>query len=541
MVYQARTDYPVPDLDLLSLLFDSDTCQAKEETQIHIDAADPSNAINKSEARSMLQRIAHGLRSEFSVGASGSGKDVVVCISSGQPMLPIFFFGVIAAGGVFSAASTAFKAPELANQIQLGGSNLLVCSTDTKDVALLAAVQCGLSPSRVLVLDSNPWTLTPIEEGVSCISEQKLDWRRITNRKELTSSLICLVYSSGTTGVLLSHANMVASAVLSGSLSVDRSKPPFEYRTLAHLPAAHIAGVQGYLVNPFFMGGSVYWMRVFSWPEFLEYNRRYRITYIFSVPPIFLLVAKSPLVKDHFDSLEIAISGAAPLGKELQAAASSKLRNGKTFITQTWGLSETTSSITLMPWGEKDDTGSVSPLLPSIEMRIVDDNFVDMEPGQPGEALVRGPIVTNGYHKNVEANAEVFKDGWFCTGEVAVVRANGKIYIVDRKKELIKYKGLQIAPAELEALLLSHSKIKDAAVIGVLDESAGTEVPRAYCVTEGGISEEEIKGFVNERVAGHKQLRGGVVFLQAIPKSAAGKILRKDLRQLAQRQLRAKL
>jgi acyl-CoA synthetase (AMP-forming)/AMP-acid ligase II len=144
---------------------------------------------------------------------------------------------------------------------------------------------------------------------------------------------------------------------------------PFEYRTLAHLPAAHIAGVQGYFINPFFMGGPVFWMPKFDFPKFLAYNKKHRITFFFTVPPIYLLIAKMPVVTDQFDTLELAISGAAPLGKELQEAASAKLGRGKTFVNQTWGLSETTGSVTNMPWGEKDDTGSVSKLLPNTSVR----------------------------------------------------------------------------------------------------------------------------------------------------------------------------
>lgn len=176
-------------------------------------------------------------------------------------------------------------------------------------------------------------------------------------------------------GVLLSHTNIVSAAVITGELGREniraREGTPaaFEYRTLAHLPAAHIAGVQGYFVNPFYMGGPVYWMPKFDFQSFLDYNKRYKITFFFSVPPIFLLIAKSPLVKDQFDSLEVAVSGAAPLGKELQKAASAKLGKGKMFISQTWGLSETTGSVTAMPWGQNDDTGSVSPVLPNMSLR----------------------------------------------------------------------------------------------------------------------------------------------------------------------------
>jgi 4-coumarate--CoA ligase len=179
-------------------------------------------------------------------------------------------------------------------------------------------------------------------------------------------------------GVELSHSNIVAECFIPTHMSREqladreaKGEPPFQYRTLAHLPAAHIAGVQGYFINPFYMGGPVYWMAKFDFPLFLKYNKEFKITFFFTVPPIYLLIAKMPIVTDQFDSLEVAISGAAPLGKELQHAASAKLGKGKAFISQTWGLSETTGSVTAMPWGEKDDTGSVSKLLPNTSVRLV--------------------------------------------------------------------------------------------------------------------------------------------------------------------------
>jgi 4-coumarate--CoA ligase len=300
--------------------------------------------------------------------------------------------------------------------------------------------------------------------------------------------------------------------------------------------------VQGYLINPFYVGGTVYWMPRFDFPQFLDYSARYRITFFFTVPPILLLVAKSPLVTSQFASLEFAISGAAPLGKDLQYAASQKMGGPDFFIDQTWGLSETTGSATIMPTGMHDDTGSVAMLLPNMTARLVDDEEKDVEPGTPGEVLVKGPVVFKGYYQNEEADKEAFnQDGWFHTGDVAEFR-NGMFYIVDRKKELIKYKGLQVAPAELEAVLLGHPLLLDAAVIGVLTDDGTNEVPRAYVVADKRkIGEREIIEFVKGKVAGHKQLRGGVVFLDEIPKSPSGKILRKDLRAFAEKERSAKL
>jgi acyl-CoA synthetase (AMP-forming)/AMP-acid ligase II len=194
-----------------------------------------------------------------------------------------------------------------------------------------------------------------------------------------------------------------------------------------------------------------------------------------------------------------------------------------------------------MPFDMTDDTGSVSPLMPNMLARIVDDDGKDVEVGKPGEVWIKGPVVCNGYHQNEEANAESFTGDWFHTGDIAEFR-DGLFYIVDRKKELIKYKGMQVAPAELEAMLLSHPDVLDAAVIGVDTDDGYNEVPRAYVVADQKkISGQQIAEFVKSNVASHKQLRGGVVFLDAIPKSPSGKILRKDLRVLAKREKGAKL
>lgn len=272
---------------------------------------------------------------------------------------------------------------------------------------------------------------------------ESLDWQRITDPHTLENSLICLLYSSGTTGapkgVNLSHLNLVSEGILPQLqfreyVARRQTKDPsytFSYRTLAHLPAAHIAGCQGYFVNPMVAGGVVYWMPKFDFPKFLEYNKSHKISTFFTVPPIYLLIAKSPLVTDQFRTVEHCITGAAPMGPELMALAQQKLGCN---ISQTWGLSETTGSMTVMPWDQHDETGSVSPLMPNCRMRILDDEERDVKEGEEGELCCKGPNVTKGYYGNEQATREAFtKDGWFKTGDVGV-RKDGRFYVVDRKK-----------------------------------------------------------------------------------------------------------
>lgn len=176
---------------------------------------------------------------------------------------------------------------------------------------------------------------------------------------------------------------------------------------------------------------------------------------------------------------------------------------------------------------------------PNVTFRLIGDDGEDVPEGEPGELWVKGPCVTKGYYNNPQATNDAFEDGWYKTGDI--LQNRGRLwYVTDRKKELIKYKGLQVAPAELEGVLLSHPLIEDAAVIGVPGE--GTEVPRAYVQADKEkISEEEIKLFVKSKLAPYKQLRGGVVYVDQIPRSTVGKILRKDLRDLAKKETRARL
>ncbi|KAF2750205.1 4-coumarate-CoA ligase [Sporormia fimetaria CBS 119925] len=563
-IYKNPNSVDIPQVDLPTLLFDTEHSLAEDDTPLHLSAANPNIFLTKKTLRALAERISYFLRHSFSVGANGPYKDVVVVCSSGQPAAPAAFYGIIGAGGVFSAASPSFTPEELARQIKQGKSKTLIVSEDKIEVGKKAAKIAGLSLERVIVLNSEPeFEVRRLDGGkrVDVQNGPRLQWRKVTDPEELKRSLIVLLYSSGTTGVpkgqyswhlrvnpklnfpgvMLSHANMVAQVFIPSvqarahvAAAVQAGEPaPQPYRTLAHLPIAHIAGVHGYLIAPMFSGGAVYWMPKFTWQPFLESIKRLKITAFYTVPSIFLRIAKSSDVTDQFATVETAITGAAPMDAELQQAANSKLGNGNTRISQTWGLSETTGAVTAMPRGASDVTGAISPVLPNMEMRIVDDDFKDVAPGQPGEIIVRGPFVTNGYFDNEEATKATFHNGWFCTGDIAVERS-GKFYVVDRKKELLKYKGLQIAPAELENHLITHPDILEAAVVGMPIEG-GSEVPRAYVVPRkmGALSEEEVKHFVKKHFADYKQLRGGVRFVDELPKNAVGKILRRELRDRA--------
>ncbi|KAI0869153.1 acetyl-CoA synthetase-like protein [Hypoxylon argillaceum] len=553
IIYGPDDTLDIPNVDVMTLLFEHEISRVPLDTIIHADAAEPSHNLTKAKLLQQSKRVANVLRYQYGIGADGPNKDVVFNMSTGNLMIPVVFYATVIAGGIFSSINPSATPDEFAYQLRQTDAKVMVCTPDVKETALAAAEKVGLAPRKVLVFGgTRDFELQEAASGAKVpISNQELEWRRITDPVELANSVICLLFSSGTTGLPkampVSHRNTVAACTLTlePGKKYDKTNraPGRKYISIAHLPAAHIAGVQSYLVNNCYLGGTCYWMQKFDFPKFCEYAKKYKITHMFTVPPIFLLIAKSPLVTDHFASWDDAISGAAPMGHDLQVEVSKKLGGGTTLMRQTWGMSETTGSVAVIPpqLTHVAPPGSVGSLIPNCYIRIVDDNEKDVEPGEPGEIWVKGEVVTKGYWNNDKANKESFRGEWFCTGDIAVFK-DGYFFIVDRKKELIKYKGNQVAPAELEDVLLSHPKITDAAVIGVQGE--GTEVPRAYVVAnEKEISAQEIvEWFSKQGLSRYKNLRGGVVFLNAIPKSPSGKILRKNLRDLAKKETpRAKL
>ena len=533
-------DIPIPPCDLLTYLYEF--VPVADDTPLHAEAANEKNVLNKAQCKDLTMRVASVLRRKLGIGANGPEKDTVFMISSGQMMLFAGFHGTLAAGGISSPAGAALTSEELAKLFSLGKAKGVLCSEDVLDNIKKAAKIYGMSEDRILIMkDCAIYTIG----GENLMTEDRLDWERVSDPERLKNSLACILFSSGTTGppkgVMISHLNMVFEGefarlrAVAAKEQAEQNGEVYEpMRTLGYLPVAHIAGVQGYLINPVASGALVYWMPRFDFDNFIEFNRKYKINTLFTVPPILLLLVKSEKVTDHFASLKSCIAGAAPLGKELQLAASKKLGNGECFITQTWGMTETTGSATAQPNNEMDTSGSVGRLIPNHYARLVDENMNDVKPGEEGEIIIKGPVVTRGYYNNPKATKDLFYDGWMRTGDVARTDPNdmGRFWICDRLKELIKYNALQIAPAELEALLVSMEGVQDAAVIGVQQEA--TEVPRAYVVRSGPhITEQMVKDFIKSKAASYKQLRGGVEFVDVIPKSPSGKILRKELRQRA--------
>ncbi|MBV9280217.1 MAG: AMP-binding protein, partial [Chloroflexi bacterium] len=298
-----------------------------------------------------------------------------------------------------------------------------------------------------------------------------------------------------------------------------------EATLLGLLPFYHIYGMVCILHGALFMGATVVTLPRFDLEQFLDTMERYRVTVAHLVPPIILALAKHPAAGSRdLSSLGIIFSGAAPLDAELIRACSERVGS---LVTQGFGMTETSPVTHCNTSGEP--AGAIGTLLPNTECLIADlVTGAALAPGDTGEIVVRGPQVMKGYLNQPEATAAMIdRDGWLHTGDLGYADAGGNFYVVDRLKELIKYKGLQVAPAELEAVLLSHPLVVDAAVIRSPDEEAG-EVPKAFVVLKGEVAVEDVLGYVAERVAPYKKIRR-VEIVDSIPRSPSGKILRRVL------------
>ena len=463
-----------------------------------------------------------------SLAARGFGKgDVFAIYSPNVPEYAIAFHAVAMAGGINTTVNPLYTADELAHQLNDAGAKYLLTIPLFLEKAQEAAKKSDVEEVFVFGEAEGAAPFATLLEGDGSLPAIDIDPAK---------DLVVLPYSSGTTGlpkgVMLSHRNLVANMLQTDNVT-DATFVTEDDTVIAVLPFFHIYGMVVIMNYTLAKGATIVTMPRFDMEQFLGLIQKYRVTRANLVPPIILGLAKHPIV-DNYDlsSLELITSGAAPLGRELVEAANQRLG---CVITQGYGLTETSPVTHILPDPRAiEKAGSIGPAIPNTEVKIIDVASGESQgPHQTGEVWIRGPQVMQGYLNNPEATAGcIDSEGWFHTGDVGYADEEGYFYIVDRVKELIKYKGFQVAPAELEALLLTHPSIADAAVIPSPNEEAG-EVPKAFVVVKAEIStdgaaKEEIMGWVAKQVAPYKKIRL-LDFVDTIPKSASGKILRRIL------------
>jgi acyl-CoA synthetase (AMP-forming)/AMP-acid ligase II len=456
--------------------------------------------------------------------------DVFAICCPNVPEYAVAFHGVASAGGASTTVNPLYTPGELHRQLVDSKARFLLTMPpflqSAKEGAKDTAVQ------EVFLLGGGDGA-TPYE----ALLDNDGDAPHITINP--AEDLVALPYSSGTTGlnkgVMLTHRNLVANLAQVQSVFCNDTKEGDVGVGL--LPFFHIFALMVILNLNLRNGATTVTLPRFELQQFLETLSKHRVTFAHVVPPIVLALSKQPLV-DQYDlsSLRWILSGAAPLGADLAESCATRLHCR---VIQGYGLTETSPTTHVNPPDERNRPGMVGLAVPNTECKIVDPATGQaLGPGQDGELWMRGPQVMKGYLNNPQATAAVIDDDlFFHSGDIARVDEDGYFRIVDRVKELIKYKGLQIAPAELEALLLSHPAVADAAVVPMPDEEAG-EVPKAFVVKRGEVSESELMTWVADRVAPYKKLRA-VEMLDLIPKSPSGKILRRVLVERERQRLSA--
>lgn len=461
-----------------------------------------------------IKRLAGGLVARgFSTGKT------VAIMAPNSPEYCIVFHAVAWAGSTITTLNPTYTAAEVKHQIKDSGATMLIVFADFLETAGEALKDL---PDVSIYVIGQATAAQPMSELYGTALEAQVP-------VDLDTHSVVVPYSSGTTGlpkgVRLSHRNLV--------MNIDQTAAGADFRAgetaAAFLPFFHIYGMNVIMNVHLACGGALVTMPRFDLELFLKISQDYKARRLWIVPPVALALAKHPLV-DAYDLSHVdqVFSGAAPMGAELSDAVAARLGCA---MLQGFGMTELAPVSHATPLSEPR-AGSSGVALPNTECRIIDpETGADLPAGKPGEMWVRGPQVMIEYLNNPEATKTTLtEDGWLKTGDVAYIDEDGFMFIVDRLKELIKFKGFQVAPAELEATLVAHDGVQDAAVIGKPDDEAG-ELPVAFVIrADPNLSEADVHAHMSASLASYKQLHG-IEFVTEIPKSPSGKILRRLLRE----------
>lgn len=523
----------IPELSVYDVLFAGLT--PEEEGRVAVTDSATGSVTTYGELRDRVDAFAGALAHR----GLGVG-DVVALHAPNSLAFVVAFHGIMRAGATVTTVGALGTAQDIAKQVTASGASLMLTVGALGTAGVEGAKDAGLAEDAVIDLADGANGLASLLAEGHAAPEVAFD---------PATHIAVLPFSSGTTGVPkgveLSHRNLVANIVQCGPLLMANGQRP-DSTIMCVLPFFHIYGMNVLLNTSLYNRLHIVTMPAFDLPRFLELHQVHDIDFTFVAPPIAVVLAKHPLVDQYgISSLTTVLSGAAALDEKLADAVQKRLGVA---VLQGFGMTEA-SPVTHVSTRGETPLASIGLPVANTECKVVDLTDADfaeiLPPGNEGERSdagemwIRGPQVMLGYLNNEEATeVTLMRDGWLRTGDIVQYDHEGNVYVVDRSKELIKYKGYQVAPAELEALLMSHEAIADAAVVGYRRESDGEEVPRAFVVPQVGldgnvleIDKEELMVWVAQRVAPYKKIRM-VEFTDVIPTSGTGKILRKDLRDV---------
>lgn len=512
-------DVSIPDLTLSAMLFGTESGVAEHHPAL-VDS-ESGSMLTYAELRDSVEKVAGALF------AHGFGvDDVIALFAPNSPGWVVAFQSILRANCTVTSANTLYSAEEFAHQLRDSGAVAIFTDSTSIERVRDAAASVGIEPRNIFLVDEAPGR-TSLQDLITMNAHPPVP---VTT----PASVAVLAYSSGTTGlpkaVMLSHRNLVSNIVQTATTTPTDNRSVI----LGVLPFFHIYGMTVILNQTLYKRATLVTMPRFNLEKFITAIDEHQVTWIYIAPPMAVALSKmGRRVSQEVASVEGMVSGAAPLDAALGRSVADLFG---CILLQGYGMTELSPTSHMMTASRPDDDlGSIGYCLPNVECRIIDPHTgSDVETGAPGELLVRGPNVMVGYRNNPAATKHTLdSDGYLHTGDLATADENGLFHIVGRIKELIKYKGYQVAPAELEAVLLEHPAVADVAVVGSLDAN-GEEIPRAYVVVQAGesISEQEIMEFVAFRVAPYKKVRS-VMFVADIPKSPSGKILRRRLSDIA--------
>ncbi|KAH0842472.1 4-coumarate--CoA ligase-like 7 [Fonsecaea pedrosoi] len=563
--HDSRYTVDIPPVDLATFIFSSGDREQRRRPQF-FDADCPARCFSLDQAEILVKRLSKGLQD------LGLGKNDKVLLYSGNSLyFPILYWGTVAAG-----------ISELSYQLKDSDAKLIITSAAGVQTALEAAAQVGIPRHRVFEfadpLDKRTQSGLPSWTDIWATEQQSATWtwKRISSAKEAQETTVAINYSSGTTGtpkgVEISHQNVIANSlqvIFKRNMVADTTRARERKaridlsgeRWLAPLPMFHAYGQMYYCVTAARMGVKVFIMMQYSIERYLLFLDIYRITFLTGVPTLMVALSKHPNATAYnLKAIESVVTGSAPLNPEIgRLVEKTHLRSGVQ-VKQGWGLTETTCSATGFAQDDEDDGRSIGWLNPNVSAKIVpvpEHGFEQSTeiPYTVGEIWIAGPNVMKGYYKRPRETMETIvydDDGtrWLKTGDVGYIDNRGCLYIVDRlkvglrtptcdwysdsntdQKELIKVKGLQVAPAEIEQVLLTHQGIADAAVVG--EKRRDGEYPKAFVVRTPGstVTAKEVQDYIEARLSKHKWLTAGVHFIEVIPRTPSGKVMRRLLQK----------